>query len=142
MKYYVYLLKNIKRIKKRVCKSNHVLKRKAVVSHNCYSGARNVSTMDQMIKILALKYADDMLKSLYTAALESLKQLGKDAVLLLKWYSYDADRKQIANDYGCSTRTLYRKTKVLLGKFQRKMINLGYDQSWFEEQKIKLGLCD
>ena len=141
MKYYVYLVKNIKRIKKRVCKSNHVLKRKAMVTHNCYSGAKNVSTMEQMLKLLAYKYTDDMLKSLYGATIDCLKQFGKDAVLLLKWYEYDADRKQIALDCGYSMRTMYRKTKALMEKFAYKMTQLGYDVEWFEQQKIKLGFC-
>lgn len=140
MKYYVYLLKNIKRIKKRVCKSNHVLKRRAMSTHNCYRGARDVSTMEQMLKILAYKYTDDLLKSLYIATIKSLNSLNKDALLLLKWYAYEADRKQIALDCGYSMRTMYRKTKVLLERFASKMSRLGYDQQWFEEQKSKLGL--
>ena len=140
MKYYVYLLKNIKRIKKRVCKSNHVLKKRAMLTHNYYRGAKNLTTMEQMLKILAYKYTDDLLKSLYIATVQSLKVLGKDALLLFKWYAYDADRKQIAVEYGYSMRTMYRKTKALMERFANKMCRIGYDQQWFEEQKNKLGL--
>ena len=141
MKYYVYLLQNIKRIKKRVYKSNFVLKKKAMQTHNCYSGVKNFSTMDQMLQLLAYKYADDMLKSLYEATVSCLKLLDKDAVLLLSWYKYDADRKQIALQYGYSMRTMYRKVNTAMQRFVNKMQSLGYDEQWFEQQKSKLGLC-
>jgi len=138
MKYYVYLIKNLKRIKKRVCKSNHVLRKKAMNSHNLYSTSPQ-STMEQMIKILAYKYADDMLQALYQATICSLKALGSDAMMLIKWHAYEANRKQVAQEYGYSMRTMYRKTKALLQRFCNKMSMLGYDEDWFETQKQKLG---
>ena len=140
MKYYVYLLRNIKRIKKRVCKSDNLLMRKALQTHNCYASSKNMSTMDQMLAILTYKYADDMLKSLYQATLSSLKQLGDDAKVLIKWYAFDANRKQIALDCGYSMRTMYRKVNVAMQRFSNKMSQLGFDQQWFEQQKGKLGL--
>ena len=140
MKYYVYLLKNIKRIKKRVCKSNHILKRKAMSTHNYYKSSSQ-TTMEQMLKILAYKYTDDMLSALYQGAIESLKGLGKDAIMLLRWHAYDADRKQLCLQYGYSMRTMYRKTKALLDKFAHKMTRLGYSVEWFDQQKARLGLC-
>ncbi len=140
MKYYVYLLKNIKRIKKRVTKSNHVLKRKAMSTHNCYQSSP-LNTMDQMLKILAYKYNDDMLSALYDATIASLKYVGKDAILLLKWYAFDANRKQLCQQYGYSMRTMYRRTNALMDKFAYKMARLGYDEAWFGSQKVRLGLC-
>ena len=140
MKYYVYLLKNIKRIKKRVAKSNHVLKRKAMTTHNCYSASAQ-STMEQMLKILAYKNTDDMLSALYQATIKSLKYIGKDAILLLKWHAYDANRKELCQQYGLSMRTMYRRANALMDKFSHSMARLGYDQAWFEQQKVRLGLC-
>ena len=96
--------------------------------------------MEQMLQILAYKYADDMLKSLYQATLDCLKQLGNDANMLVRWYAFDADRKQIALSCGYSMRTMYRKVNLAMQRFSNKMIQLGYDQDWFEQQKSRLAL--
>ena len=142
MKYYVYLLKNLKRLKKRVKKSNNLLRRKAMSTHNCYRQSRDYSTMEQIQQLFQLKYTDDLLKSLYHDTVSVLKGMDKQALLLVNWFDENADKNKIASFFDCSVRTLYRRLNVAMNKFVKGMVSLGYDENWFVAERERLGIAN
>ncbi|MCM1043398.1 MAG: hypothetical protein NC350_04240 [Corallococcus sp.] len=133
MNYYTALLKNLGAIKEYAEHAKKIALHKAIVSHNCYRGYVSAGVLKDAEDVYKCAKRYHVAYELRQSAIASLKKMDKQGLLLLMWHTKGINKQRICKRFGQSERTLFRKSRAALCRFQNLLSKDGYDEDWFRQ---------